>query len=129
MNLYLDAIVAQEGRYTTTQTAFVEFALGSDSNANSGPDIATYNIGAFTVPIDTNSQEQDDNFAELKLRYKISTPVSPGTSYFLAVNGDFHNKDDNSQFDTRTYKLANATVLEPQTVTIQDTMVKVGWGR
>lgn len=105
VNLYLDAIVTQEGRYTTTQTAFVEFGLGSDSNANSGPDLVSYNIGTFTVPLDTNSQEQDDNFAELKLGYKITTPTSPGTLYFLALDGDFHNNDDNSLFDTRTYTL------------------------
>ena len=105
VNLYLDAIVTQEGRYKTTQTAFVEFGLGSDSNANSGPDITSYNIGTFIVPLDPNSQEQDDNFAELKLSYKISTPVSPGTSYFLAFNADLHNNDDHSQFDTRTYTI------------------------
>ena len=105
VNLYLDAITTQEGRYQTTQTAFIEFGLGSDSNANSGPDITSYNIGILNFPLDTNSQEQDDNFAELKLSYKISTPVSPKTSYFLAIDGDFHNNDDNSQFDTRTYTL------------------------
>jgi len=105
VQLYLDAIVTQEGRYKTTQTGFVEFGLGSDSNANSGPDIVSYDIGTFKVPLDINSREVDDSFNDLKLGYKISTPVSPGTSYFLALNADFHENTDNSQFDTRTYTL------------------------
>ena len=103
VQLYLDAIVTQEGRYKTTQTGFVEFGLGSDSNANSGPDIVSYDIGPFKVPLDINSRELDDSFNDLKLGYKVSTPVSPGVSYFLALNAGFHENSDNSQFDTRTY--------------------------
>lgn len=105
VNLYLDAIATQEGRYNTTHAAFIEFGLGSDSNANSGPDITSFDIGTFTIPLDINSQEQDDNFADLKLSYKFSTPVAPGISYFIGLDGNFHNNEDLNQFDTQTYTL------------------------
>lgn len=105
VNRYLDAIVTKEGRYKTTQTAFVEFGLGSDSNASSGPDLVSYDVGGIAVPLDISSRELADNFSEFKLSYKVSTPVSPSTSYFLALNAGLHNIAVNSQFDTRSYTL------------------------
>jgi tetratricopeptide (TPR) repeat protein len=71
VNIYLDAISSQEGRYKTTQVAFVEFGLGSDSNANSGPDITSFNIGTLTIPLDTNSQAKNDNFTAFESMYLL----------------------------------------------------------
>jgi len=105
VNLYLDAITVKEERYKTTQSSFVDFGFGSDSNANSGPSIDSYDIGIFTVVLDADSREQDDTFAELKLGYNVSTPISPGILYFLTLNADSHNNNDNSQYDTQAYTL------------------------
>ena len=105
VNLYLDAITIKEGRYKTTQTAFVEFGFGSDSNVNSGPTIDSFDIGIFSVVLDADSQEQDDTFSELKLGYNVSSPILPGTLYFLSLNADLHNNDDNSQYNTQAYTL------------------------
>lgn len=99
---YLDAIRLQEGRYTTTQNAYIEFGYGTDSNVNSGPDITSYNIGTLTVPLDKASQEQDDTFSEITLNYGINTPVTIGTSFYATANGNAHLNSDHGEFDTST---------------------------
>lgn len=99
---YLDAIRLQEGRYTTTQNAYVELGYGTDSNVNSGPDITSFNIGTLTVPLDKASQEQDDTFSEITLNYGINTPVTIGTSFYASANGNAHLNSDQGEFDTST---------------------------
>lgn len=102
INAYLDAIDSKKGRYSTTHSAYLELGFGNDSNANSGPDISSYNIGLITVPLDSASQAQEDDFTELSLIYKVSTPVAPGTLYFVSLNGDLHSNSEHSEFDTST---------------------------
>ena len=102
---YLDAIRLQEGRYTTIQNAYIEMGFGSDSNANSGPDITSFTIGTLTIPLDIATQEQDDNFYEVTLNYGLSTPVAVGTSYYATINGNAHSNSDHSEFDTATYTI------------------------
>ncbi len=100
INAYLDAIESHKGRYSTTHSAYLELGFGNDSNANSGPDISSYNIGLITIPLDSTSQAQEDDFTELSLNYKLSIPLSPGTSYFASFNSDLHSNSEHSEFDT-----------------------------
>lgn len=105
INAYLEAINAKTGRYSTTHSAYLELGFGNDSNANSGPDITSYDIGLITIPLDPASQAQEDDFSKLALNYKVTTPVSPGTLYFLSLKGDLHSNSDHSEFDTATFTL------------------------
>lgn len=102
INSYLDAINSRKGRYSKTHSAFIEIGFGTDSNANSGPDIKSYDIGLITIPLDSTSQAQEDDFIELVLNYKLGTPISPGTLYFLSLNSNLHSNSEHNEFDTAT---------------------------
>ncbi|MDH5355678.1 MAG: surface lipoprotein assembly modifier [Gammaproteobacteria bacterium] len=103
IDAYLEAINAKKGRFSTTHSAFLELGFGNDSNANSGPDISSYDIGLITIPLDPASQAQEDDFSQLSLSYKVTTPTSPGTLYFLSLKADLHSNSEHTEFDTATF--------------------------
>ena len=103
INTFLDAIRLQEGRYNTTQSAYIDFGFGSDSNINSASTLQSTDIGGLTFIFGDDAIEQDDSFAEYTLHYGINTPISPGISYFASINGTGRGHSDHSQFNTATY--------------------------
>ena len=76
--------MTQEGCYKTIQAGFVEFGLDSDSNANSGPDIVSYDIGAFNVTLDVNFEVTEDiDLVEVNTNQSAPTSVPSGCGYWV----------------------------------------------
>jgi len=77
--------VTQEGCYKTIQAGFVEFGLDSDSNANSGPDIVSYDIGAFNVTLDVNFEVTEDiDLVEVNTNQSAPTSVPSGFEVWVS---------------------------------------------
>jgi hypothetical protein len=83
---FMDSIQAQETRYTTTATGYVEIGGGYDSNVNSGigdPVISVPTLGV--VRLDQGGAKTGDKFTHLGFGGQVSHPVAPG----IALLGGF----------------------------------------
>ncbi|MDH5472670.1 MAG: surface lipoprotein assembly modifier [Gammaproteobacteria bacterium] len=100
--LFIDKIRLQEARYKTTSSGYVELAMGSDSNVNSGVDQNELTIITTLTP---DSLGQDDTFANLSAAWQMTQPVAPGWLVNGAITGSLRKNSELSQFDNITATL------------------------
>ncbi len=99
---FLDSIRAQETRYTTTASAYLEIGGGYDSNVNSGvgnPVITVPTLG--TVQLAQAGVKSSDRFMHLGAGGQFSHPVAPGVALIGggSLEGRFHSDSVDQQFD------------------------------
>jgi hypothetical protein len=104
---FLDSIRAQEARYRTTATAYLEIGAGHDSNVNSGVGSATIAVPAFgglEVQLAQAGVKSSNRFLHLGAGGQITRPVAPGTALFAGASyeGKFHGDSFDRQFDQYT---------------------------
>lgn len=115
INTYLDALREREASYRTRITALAEFALGKDSNINSG-----VQAGAsiylpkpvyteFAAPGDNSSSTAiADRFTQIGAGAAVTHPLSAGTSAQanLAFQDRRYGESNNEQYDQRNTGLS-----------------------
>lgn len=99
---FVDSIRAQETRYRTTATAYIELGGGHDSNANSGvrdPIITVPTLG--TLELIDAGVESDTGFGLLGVGGQVSYPVAPGIALLggAALEAKRHSERFDRQFD------------------------------
>lgn len=102
---FMDSIRAQETRYTTTATGYVELGFGHDSNVNSGvgdPVISVPTLG--TVRLAGAGVATGDRFTHLGLGGQFSHPVAPGVAllFGLSAEGRNHVSSLEQSFDQKS---------------------------
>jgi hypothetical protein len=111
---FLDAIRAQETRYSTTATLYIELGGGYDSNVNSGvgnPVISVPTLGQIQLaPAGTKT---GDKFFHLAGGGQLSHPIAPGLSLIggASAEGKFHNDDFDKNFDQAAYNVYGGASL------------------
>ncbi|MGH8703913.1 MAG: outer membrane beta-barrel protein, partial [Burkholderiales bacterium] len=99
---FLDSISAQETRYKTTASAYVEIGAGMDSNVNSGVGDAVINVPTLgTVQLAQTGVKSGDTFLHLGAGGQFSYPVAPGIALFggASFEGKLHQDAFDQQFD------------------------------
>ncbi|MDW8469195.1 MAG: outer membrane beta-barrel protein [Burkholderiales bacterium] len=99
---FLDAIRAQESRYQTSATAYLEVGAGLDSNVNSGVSGPTINVPTLgDVQLVAAGVKTGDRFLHLGAGGQISRPVAPGVALLFGASyeGKFHGNAFDRQFD------------------------------
>lgn len=99
---FMDSIRAQETRYTTTATGYVEIGGGYDSNVNSGvgnPLISIPTLG--TVQLAQAGVKSGSSFFHLGAGGQFSHPIAPGVALLggASYEGKMHTDDFDQQFD------------------------------
>lgn len=99
---FMDSIRAQETRYRTTATAYIDLGLGYDTNANSGvrdPIITVPALG--TVTLADVGVKSATGFALLGVGGQVSQPIHPGVALIAgaSLEGRFHADRFDQQFD------------------------------
>lgn len=102
---FMDSIRAQETRYTTTASGYVELGFGHDSNVNSGvgdPVISVPTLG--TVQLASAGVATGDRFAHLGLGGHFSHPVGPGMAFLFGLSAEGRNHVSNLEqsFDQKS---------------------------
>jgi hypothetical protein len=87
---FMDSIRAQETRYATTATGYVEIGGGYDSNVNSGvgnPVISVPTLG--TVQLTQAGVKSGSSFLHLGAGGSMSHPVAPGVALLGGASAEF----------------------------------------
>ncbi|VAW65048.1 hypothetical protein MNBD_GAMMA11-2068 [hydrothermal vent metagenome] len=95
---YIDQISLREARYKTISSGFIEIAMGTDSNVNSGPE----NTDLLIVNLAPDSLGQDDVFTDFAAAWQITSPLSPGWLINSAITGAFRFNQELDEFNTAT---------------------------
>jgi tetratricopeptide (TPR) repeat protein len=128
INKYLSAIDKEQSDHTKF-SAFLEFALGYDSNANSSTgsqQIAIPAFGGLVFTLDPKATKLSSNFSNLGAGIGFTHPISQNISLFGAVKGYQHInlKSEAEQFDTSTIDASLGASIKNNrdlyTVAIQD---------
>lgn len=98
---FLAQIRLKEARYKTTSNGYIEIAVGSDSNVNSGVDADSLTL----VTLSGDSLGQDDTYSTLAASYQITHPFAAGWMFNAAVTASLQKNSSLSQFDTNTATL------------------------
>ncbi len=99
---FMDSIRAQETRYSTTATGYVEIGGGYDNNVNSGvgnPVITIPTLG--NVQLSQAGVKSGSSFLHLGAGGQFSYPVAPGVALLGggSVEGKMHSNKFDQQFD------------------------------
>lgn len=99
---FMDSIRAQETRYQTSASLYVEIGAGYDSNVNSGvgnPVISVPTLGV--VQLAQIGARSADSFLWLAAGGQFSHPVAPGIALIAGANaeGKLHSDKFDQQFD------------------------------
>lgn len=99
---FLDSIRAQETRFSTTTTGYVEIGGGYDSNANSGVGSSIINIPTLgQLQLAAAGVKSGSSFFHLGAGGQLSHPIAPGVALLAggSVEGKMHANDFDQQFD------------------------------
>jgi hypothetical protein len=102
---FLDSIRAQESRYTTTASGYLEIGGGYDSNVNSGVGNAIIQVPTLgAVQLAAAGVKSSDGFLHLGAGGQFSQPIAPGVALLGGVNyeGKLHGSKFDQQFDQYT---------------------------
>jgi hypothetical protein len=106
---FLDAIRLRESRYKASGAAYIEAGIGTDSNVNAGPPLASLvlpNLGP--VLLAQEATRRSDRFATLGGGGYFSYPVAPGVALTGLGQVDLkaNSQQQNRQFDLGNYNLS-----------------------
>jgi hypothetical protein len=102
---FMDSIRAQETRYTTTSSFYLEAGGGIDSNVNSGVSGQVINVPTLgVIQVAPAGVKTRDEFFQVAAGGNISHPVAPGVSLIggASYDGKFNGKSEDKQFDLQT---------------------------
>jgi len=102
---FMDSIRAQETRYTTTSTFYLEAGGGVDSNVNSGASDSVINVPTLgAIQLSPAGVKSSDDFMQIAAGGNVSHPVAPGVALLggVSYDGKFNGKSENKQFDLQT---------------------------
>ena len=118
IKLYLDRIRIREETYRNTAKAYMEFAMGYDSNINSAPADATFSSPVFgTLSLNDASLEKGEKFAELLLGGQVTQPLGEGNNLTFGFNAATRRHADTDQFETKQLTgFVSATVRDEEDV-------------
>jgi hypothetical protein len=99
---FMDSIRAQDTRFSTTATAYVEIGAGYDNNVNSGvgsPFITVPTLGS--VELAQAGVKSGSSFLHLGVGGQVSHPVAPGLALLVggSAEGKLHSDSFDQQFD------------------------------
>jgi len=104
---FLRIIRLREAEYQSTGSAYVEVAVGHDTNINSAPADGTFFSPLFGIPLSLTggSLEEDDEYMTVTTGGKLVHPFEPGKQLILGadVSARFNSADDD--FETETWNI------------------------
>ena len=104
---YLKIIRLRESQYTSSGSAYIEVALGHDSNINSAPADASFFSPLFgaNLSLSGGSLEDSDEYMTVTTGGKLTHPFEPGKQLILGadVSARFNSTDD--IFETETWSI------------------------
>ena len=103
---FLRIIRLRESQYTSSGSAYIEVALGHDSNINSAPVDATFVSPLFgSLSLSGASLEDSDEYMTVTTGGKLTHPFEPGKQLILGANvsARFNSTDD--AFETETWTI------------------------
>lgn len=101
---FLRIIRLRESEYRSTGSAYVDVALGYDTNINSAPADATFVSPILgTLTLTGTGLEQSDEFVKITTGGKLVHPFEPGKQLIMGadVSARYHADDDD--FETETW--------------------------
>jgi hypothetical protein len=110
---FLDAITAQETRYKTSATGYVEFGGGYDSNVNSGVSEPTVNLPGGSTTVIPAGVKQDAWFLLLGAGANFSLPAAAGVSIIggFSADGKLNAGQEAKQFDQHNISFYGGTAI------------------
>jgi len=100
---FLDLIRLRESRYRTTAGYYLEFGVGYDSNVNSAPSAARFEVPFLgTGTLDNASLSQEDSYASYAAGANIVHPIKPGISLFGRLSYSQRNHEDATDYNQRS---------------------------
>jgi len=104
---FLRIIRLRESEYKSTASAYVEVALGHDTNINSAPADASFfsPLLASTLTLSNASLENDDEYMTITTGGKLLHPFEPGKQLLMGadVSARFNSSDDD--FETESWNV------------------------
>ncbi len=103
---FLRIIRLRESEYRSTGTAYVEVALGYDTNINSAPADATFFspiLGSLTLA--GGGLEQSDEFLKITTGGKLLHPFEPGKQLLMGVDVSARFNADDDAFETENWNI------------------------
>lgn len=103
---FLNIIRLREASYRSTSSAYVELAIGSDSNINGAPADATFISPIFgALALAGGSLEESDTYTSITVGGQLNHPFAPGKNLLIGVDvsARFHADDDD--FETETWNI------------------------
>jgi len=104
VNDFIRIIRLREAEYKSSGSAYIEVALGHDSNINSAPADATFFSPLFgTLSLSGGSLEESDDFFNVNVGGKLSHPFEPGKQLFMGVDVSARYYSTDEEFETETW--------------------------
>ena len=101
---FLRIIRLRESEYRSTGSAYVEVALGYDTNINSAPADATFFSPILgTLSLASGALEQGDEFLKISTGGKLLHPFEPGKQLLLGVDVSARFNADDDAFETENW--------------------------
>jgi len=101
---FLRIIRLRESQYTSSGSAYVQVALGHDSNISSSPADSTFQLTNGTS-FSGGAEEDSDKYLTVTTGGKLVHPFEPGKQLILGadVSARFHSDDE--EFETETWSI------------------------
>ena len=101
---FIRIIRLRETEYKSSGSAYIEVALGHDTNINSAPADATFFSPLFgTLSLTGGSLEESDDFLNVNVGGKLSHPFEPGKQLFMGVDVSARYYSTDEEFETETW--------------------------
>lgn len=103
---FIRIIRLRETQYKSSSSAYVEVALGHDTNINSAPADATFFSPLFgTLSLTGGGLEESDDFINVSAGGKLTHPFEPGKQLFLGVDVSARYYSTDEEFETESWNI------------------------
>jgi len=103
---FLRIIRLRESEYRSTGSAYIDVALGYDTNINSAPADATFFSPILgTLSLAGSALENDDEFVKITTGAKLSHPFEPGKQLTLGYDVSARFNADDDAFETENWNI------------------------
>ncbi|MBE9533249.1 MAG: DUF560 domain-containing protein [Proteobacteria bacterium] len=102
---FLKIIRLRESQYTSTASAYVQIAIGHDSNISSSPANSTFFSPLLNLIVTSGTEEENDDYLTVTTGGQLVHPFAPGKQLILGadVSGRFNSDDET--FNTETWSI------------------------
>jgi len=104
---FIRIIRVREAEYRSSSSAYVEVAIGHDTNINSAPADATFFSPLFgtSLTLAGSSLEESDDFLNVTAGGRLTHPFEPGKQLFMGVDVSARYYSTDEQFETETWNI------------------------